>query len=325
MKAAVRTKYGPPDVLEIIDVETPAPGDSDVLVKVHAATVNRTDCGILRARPFIVRFFTGVFKPRLRVLGCEFAGRIEAIGKNVSAYKVGDRVFGFNEKGLGAHAEYMKMAENDALAVLPENISYEQGAASSEGAHYAYNCIKKASLKSGQKVLVNGASGGIGSAAVQLLKYFGVDVTAVCDTKNIELIRSLGADNVIDFTKNDFTKADQKYSFVFDAVGKSSFFKCKSLLRSGGIYISTDLGYMAQNVFLPLITAIIKPLIGNKKTMSPIPIDAKGSVRLIKNLMAAGKFRAVINRKYPLTQIADAYRYVERGLKTGNVVITMEE
>ncbi len=207
---------------------------------------------------------------------------------------------------------------------IPKNITYEQAAASTEGAHYAYNFINKVKLKSGQRILVNGATGAIGSAAVQLLKYFDVNVTAVCGTKNIELVKSLGANRIIDYTKEDFTKEDQKYSFVFDAVGKSSFFKCRRLLQQGGVYISSDLGYMAQNVFLPLITPIIKPMIGNKKTVFPIPTDIRRSILLIKKLIEQGKFKAVIDRKYPLEQIVEAYKYVEKGQKIGNVVITVE-
>jgi len=218
----------------------------------------------------------------------------------------------------------MTILEDKALTTIPSNITYEQAAASTEGAHYAYNFIKKVNLKSGQKFLVNGATGAIGSAAVQLLKYFGAYVTAVCNTKNIELVKSLGADKVIDYTKEDFTKDNQKYNFIFDAVGKSSFAKCKPLLQPGGVYISSDLGYMAQNVFLPLITPIIKPMIGNKKTVFTIPTDIKGSILLIKKLIEQGKFKAVIDRRYPLEQIVEAYRYVEKGQKTGNVVITVE-
>jgi NADPH:quinone reductase-like Zn-dependent oxidoreductase len=324
MKAAMRTTYGPPEVIDVREVEKPAPGDHDVLIRVHAATVNRTDCGILRARPFVVRFFSGMLRPRQRILGVEFAGQVEALGKNVSLFKVGDRVFGFHENGLGAQAEYLGVAEDDALAAMPEKATYEQAAASTEGAHYAYHCIRKANVQRGQDVLVNGASGAIGSAAVQLLKYFGATVTAVCDTKNVDLMGSLGADRVIDRIQEDFTRQEQKYDFVFDAVGKSSFFKCRPLLRPGGVYISTDLGRMGQNVFLPFITPLIKPLIGNKRTMSPIPADAKESVRLVKKLMETGHFKSVIDRSYPLAKIVEAYRYVETGLKTGNVVITME-
>ena len=215
----------------------------------------------------------------------------------------------------------MSMLEGKALTTIPGNITYEQAAASIEGAHYAYNFINKVNLKSGKKVLVNGATGAIGSAVVQFLKYFGViNVTAVCSTKNIELVKSLGADKVINYTKEDFTKEDQKYNFIFDTVGKSSFGKCKPLLQPDGVYISSELGYMAQNLFLALIT----PIIGNKKVIFPLPTDCRGSVLLIKKLIEKGKFKAVIDRKYPLEQIVEAYKYVEKGHKIGNVVITVE-
>ncbi|MFC1780751.1 NAD(P)-dependent alcohol dehydrogenase [Planctomycetota bacterium] len=325
MKAVVATKYGSPDVLKLKEVEKPIPKDNEVLLKVHATTVNRTDTATIRAKPFIIgRLMTGIFKPKKPIPGTEFAGKVEAIGKNVSSYKVGDKVFGFNEDGFGSHAQYMTIAEDKALTTMPKNITYEQAAASTEGAHYAYNFINKVNLKSGQKVLVNGATGAIGSAAVQLLKHFGVNVTGVCNTKDFELVKSLGADKLIDYQKEDFTKDNQKYNFVFDTVGKSSFAKCKSILQPGGVYISSDLGFMAQNIFLPLITPIIKPMIGNKKTVFPIPKDSKGSVLLIKKLIKKGKFKTVIDRKYPLEQIVEAYRYVEKGQKTGNVVITLE-
>ena len=320
MKAIVCTKYGPPEVLKLKEVEKPTPKDNEVLVKIYATTVNRTDCAVLRAEPFISRFVTGIFKPNKPILGTEFAGKIEAVGKNVTSYKIGDKVFGFDDSGSGSHAQYMTISEDKALTTIPRNITYEQSAASTEGAHYAYNFIKKVNLKSGQKVLVNGATGAIGSAAVQLLKYFDVNVTAVCNTKNIELVKSLGATKVIDYTKEDFTKEDQKYNFIFDTVGKSSFAKCKPLLQPGGVYISSDLGFMAQNLFLALIT----PIIGNKKVIFPLPTDCRESVLFIKKLIEKGKFKAVIDRKYPLEQTVEAYEYVEKGQKTGNVVITVE-
>jgi NADPH:quinone reductase-like Zn-dependent oxidoreductase len=320
MKAIVYTKYGPPDVLQLKEVEKPTPKDKEVLIRVYATTVNRTDCAMLRAEPFISRFFTGLFKPNKPILGTEFAGKIEAVGENVMSCKVGDKVFGFNEGGLGSHAQYMTISEDKALTTIPKNITYEQAAASTEGAHYAYNFIKKVKLRSGHKVLVNGATGAIGSAAVQLLKYFSANVTAVCNTKNIELVKSLGADKVIDYTKKDFTKDDQKYNFIFDAVGKSSFAKCKPLIQPGGVYISSELGSMAQNPFLALIT----PIIGNKKVIFPIPTDCRGSILFIKKLIEKEKFKAVIDRKYPLEQIVEAYRYVEKGHKKGNVVIIVE-
>ncbi|GAH37710.1 unnamed protein product, partial [marine sediment metagenome] len=309
MKAIVCTKYGPPDVLQLKEVEKPTPKDNKVLIKIYAATVNRTDCATLRAKPFFARFFTGIFKPNNPIFGTEFAGEIEAVGENVSSFKVGDIVFGFNENSFGAHAEYMTMSEDKALTTIPKNITYEQAAASTEGAYYAYNFINKVNLESGQKVLVNGATGSIGSAAVQFLKYFGVNVTAVCNTKDFELVKSLGAEKTIDYTKEDFTKNDQKYNYVFDAVGKSSFAKCKPLLQPGGVYMSSELGFMAQNIFFALIT----PIIGNKKVIFPLPSDCKGSILFVKKLIEKGKFKTVIDRKYPLEQIVEAYKYVEKG------------
>ena len=319
MKAIICHKYGSPDVIEIQEIEEPTPKDDEVLIKVHATTVNRTDTATLRAKPFIIgRLLTGILKPNKRTPGTEFSGQIEAVGKKVSSFEVGDKVFGFDNNDFGSHAQYKTISEGKGLATIPKNITYEQAAASTEGAHYAYSFIKKVNIERGQKVLVNGATGAIGSAAVQLLKYFGANVTAVCNTKNMELVKSLGADKIVDYTKDD-----QKYDFVFDAVGKSSFFKCKKLLQSGGVYISSDLGFMAQNIFLPLITPIIKPMIGNKKTVFPIPTDTQGSVLFIKKLIEEVKFKTVIDRKYPLEQIVEAYRYVEKGQKTGNVVITV--
>ena len=320
MKAIICTKYGPPDVLKLKEIEKPIAKDNEVLIKVYASTVNRTDTAFLRAKPFFSRLITGIFKPNKTIPGTEFAGIIEAAGKNVSSYKVSDKVFGFDDTGSGSHAQYMTISETKALAIIPKNLSYEQAAASTEGAHYAYNFIKKVNLKSGQKVLVNGATGAIGSAAVQLLKYFAINVTAVCSTKNIELVKSLGADKVIDYTKEDFTKVDQKYNYIFDAVGKSSFAKCKPLLQPGGVYMSSELGYMAQNIFFALVT----PIIGNKKVIFPVPTDLKGSILFIKKLIENGKFKTVIDRKYPLEKIVEAFRYVEEGQKTGNVVITVE-
>ncbi|MCP4260164.1 MAG: NAD(P)-dependent alcohol dehydrogenase [Planctomycetes bacterium] len=321
MKAIVYTKYGPPDVLELKEIEKPTPRDNEVLIKIFATTVNRTDCATLRAIPFFARLVTGILKPNKQIPGTEFAGKIEAVGKNVKSYKVGDKVFGFDDSGSGSHAQYMTISEDKALTTIPNNMTFEQAAASTEGAHYAINFINKVNLKSGQKVLVNGATGAIGSAAVQFLVYFGVNVTAVCNTKNIELVKSIGATKVIDYTKEDFTKVDQKYNFVFDTVGKSSFLKCKPLLKTGGVYISSELGFMAQNIFL----ALIKPIIGNKKVIFPLPTDCKGSILFIKKLIEKGKFKPVIDRKYPLEQIIEAYKYVEKGQKTGNVVITLEK
>jgi len=320
MKAIVCTKYGPPDVLQLKEVEKPTPKDNELLVKVHATTVNRTDCATRMAKPFFARFFTGLIRPKKTILGTEFAGEIEAVGKDVTSFKVGDKVFGFNGIDFGAHAEYMIMPEDGFLTTMPANMTYEEAAPSTEGAHYAHSFIRNANIQRGQRVLINGATGAIGSAALQLVKYFGADVTAVCNTKNVALVKSLGADKVLDYTKEDFTKDDQMYDAVFDTVGKSSFSRCKPLLKPGGIYISSELGYMAQNPILALVT----PIIGNKKVMFPIPKHSDENIVLFKKLIEAGKFKAVIDRCYSLEEIIEAYKYVETGQKTGNVVITLE-
>jgi len=321
MKAVVYTKYGSPDVLQLKEVDKPSPKSSEVLIRVFATTVNRTDCATVRAKPFFMRLVTGLFTPKKQIPGTDFAGKIEAIGKDVTSFSEGDKVFGFDDLGLCSHAQYLAFAEDKALAIIPENISYEQAAASIEGAHYAYNFINKVKLESTHKVLVNGATGAIGSAAVQLLKAFGADVTAVCNSKNLELVKSLGADRVIDYEKEDFTQQKQKYDFVFDTVGKSSFGKCKPLLNAGGVYISSELGWLYQNILFALYT----PIGDDKKVIFPVPTDIKGTVIIIKKLIEEGKFKAVIDRKYPLEEITDAYRYVEKGHKTGNVVITLGE
>ena len=326
MKAIVYTSYGTPDVLQLREVATPVPKDNELLVRVHATTVNRTDCANLSAKPFIMRFSLGLSKPKNQILGTEFSGIVEAAGKDVTSFKVGDKLFGFYDGVLSSYAEYLTVSEDKGLETMPANISFEQAAASLEGAHYAYNFINKVDLKKGDKVLVNGASGGIGSATVQLLKYFEVDVTATCDTKNLELIKSLGAGKVIDYTTTDFTLDDEQYDCVFDSVGKSTFGKCKRLLKPGGTYISSELGPYVQNVFYALITLAIGrlPFQEGKGVKFPYPPDIKRTAILIKKLIEEGKFKPVIDRTYPLEQIADAFRYVGKGLKTGNVVITIK-
>lgn len=318
MKSFIYTKYGPPEVLQLKEVPKPIPKDHELLIKVHATTVNRTDCGFLRGKPFITKFFSGLFSPRNRTLGNEFAGEIEVIGKDVTLFKKGEKVFGYNDIKFGAHAEFMIMAEDQPITTMPTNITYEEAASITEGAHYALSDIRAAKIKNGQNILVNGATGAIGSAALQLIKYFGAIVTAVCDTNNVDLVKSLGADEVIDYTKQDFTKINKTFDVVFDAVGKSSFKQCKPLLKKGGIYISTELGYMSQNPFLALIT----PLFGNKKVLFPIPTISKDDVIFFKELVENGWYTPVIDRRYSLEQIIDAYRYVETGQKTGNVIIT---
>ena len=319
MKAVIHTKYGPPEVLQLKEVEKPVPKDNEVLIKVYATTMNRTDCGFRSAVYFISRFFSGLLKPKYQTLGCEFAGVIEEVGKGVTAFRIGDKVFGYNDTKFGAHAEYMTTAENEAIVTMPSDLSFEDAAPITEGAHYALCDIRAAKVKSGQNVMIYGATGAIGSGAVQLAKYFGAKVTAVCNTKNVELLKSLGADVAIDYQKQDFTKTDQTFDFIFDAVGKSSFGACKPLLNKNGIYISTELGKNGENIFLALIT----PILGGKKVLFPLPTINKEDVVFLKGLVESGKFKPVIDRRYKLEQIVEAAKYVETGQKTGNVVITV--
>ena len=323
MKAIVYTQYGSPDVLHIKEVQKPEPKENEILVRVRATSVNRTDCANLRAKPFIMRFTMGLFKPKKIIMGTEFAGDVVEVGDGVTSFGVGDKVFGFDDTVLSSYAEYLVIPANKGVSTMPKNSTYQQAGACIEGAHYAYNIINKVDLVKGDKVLVNGASGGIGSATVQLLKYYGADITAVCNTKNMELVKSLGAVRIIDYTKEDFTKDQEKYDYVFDSVGKSTFGKCKSLLKPGGVYISSELGPWSQNLLYSLISGIFGSLPGyaGKKVRFPYPPNIKRSVLLVKKLVEEGKFKPVIDRSYPLEQVADAFRYVEKGQKTGNVSI----
>ena len=320
MKAALRKTYLPPELLRVEEIQKPVPRDHEVLVRVHATTVNRTDCAILTGKPFIMRLFTGLFKPSSPVPGTDFAGEIEAIGKEVSTFSVKEKVWGFHDSGYSTQAGYTTIPEKGNIALMPENFSFEKAAASLEGAHYAYNFIKKVSVNPGQHILINGATGAIGSAMLQFLKAYGTRVTAVCNTKNTELMQSLGADEIIDYTREDFTQKRAGYDYIFDAVGKSTFSRCKPLLKKGGIYISSEMGPGGQNPFLALLT----PLFGKKKVKFPLPTDIKGSMSFIQEQIEKGTFKPVIDRTYPLDQISQAYQYVMTGEKTGNVVIKMQ-
>lgn len=321
MKAIVYTKYGPPEVVKLMEVLKPIPKDDEVLVKVYASTVNRTDSGFRSAKYFISRFWSGLLRPKYQILGCEFSGIIEETGKSVTTFKKGDKVFGFDDKTLGGHGEYLTIAETAAVTLMPDNLRFDEAAALTEGAHYALVDIRAAKIERGQNVLVYGATGAIGSAAVQLLKHFGAIVTAVCNTKNLELVKALGADTVIDYQTQDFTKTANKFAFIFDAVGKSSFAQCKPLLTESGVYISTELGKNGENIFFALTT----PLWGGKKLLFPMPSITKKDIIFLKELVQKGEYKPVIDRQYKLDQIVEAYKYVESGQKTGNVVIIIVE
>ena len=321
MKAIVYKKYGPPEVAKLMEVIKPIPKDNEVLIKVFASTVNRTDSGFRSAVYFVSRFWSGLFRPKFSILGCEFAGVIEDIGKNVKEFTNGDKVFGFNDKSFGGHAEYLTIDETHALTTMPGDISFYKAAALTEGAHYALVNIRAAKIERGQNVLVYGATGAIGSAAVQLLKHFGAVVTAVCNTKNVALVKTLGADTVIDYETQDFTRTENKFQFIFDAVGKSSFGQCKPLLTEKGIYVSTELGKNGEI----LLYAITTSLLGGKKLLFPIPSITKKDVIFLKELFIKGEYNPVIDRHYKLDQIVDAYKYVESGQKTGNVILKIVE
>jgi NADPH:quinone reductase-like Zn-dependent oxidoreductase len=317
MRAVVYDRYGPPDVLRLEEVERPVPKDDEVLVKIHATTVNRSDCGWRSAQPFITRYFLGLRRPRRRILGSELAGEVEAVGAAVSQFEVGDHVWGVN--GFGAHAEFICVREDRPLAHKPAGLTFEEAASVCDGALIALACLRKGDLRRGRSILIYGASGSIGTAAVQLAKHFEADVTAVCNTKNVELVRSLGADRVVDYLQEDFTKNGETYDVVFDAVGKHSFRRCRRSVRPGGIYIDTDPGFMWHVPVLALLTRWI----GDKKVTLPIPKYTKKDVLLLKELVEAGKYRAVIDRCYPLEDVVEATTYVETGQKTGNVVLTV--
>jgi NADPH:quinone reductase-like Zn-dependent oxidoreductase len=320
MKAATRRQYCSPKDLKVELVPMPVLKDHEVRIRVHATTVNRTDLAVLSGKPYVMRLFTGLSKPKMSTPGTDFSGVIEAVGDKVQAFKAGDMVWGFNDEGLASQATYMRFSERGNIGLMPANLSFEQAAASLEGVHYARNFINKVTLQAGQQVLVNGASGAIGSALVQFLKYNQLSVTAVCGTENIARIKALGADRVIDYKTADFTKEAAQYDYVFDAVGKSTFSKCKPLLKEKGIYISSELGPNAQNPFLALIT----PLLGGKKVIFPFPIDVKASILFIKDLIEKGQFTPLIDRTYALEEIAAAYQYVALGQKVGNVVVKID-
>jgi NADPH:quinone reductase-like Zn-dependent oxidoreductase len=318
MRAVIFDRYGPPDVLRLEDVERPIPKEDEVLVRIHATTVNRTDTGFRSAEYFVSRFVTGLLRPRAnkRILGTEFAGEVEAVGAAVTEFKVGDRVFGVRS---GAHAEFICVRESGVLAHMPASMTFDEAAAVADGALTALTGLKKADVRTGRSILIYGASGSIGTAAVQLVRYFDAHVTAVCNTENVELVRSLGADEVVDYLQEDFTKNGKTYNVVFDAVGKQSFRRIRGSLKAGGLFLDTDPGFMWH---LPLL-ALVTRWVGDKKARLLIARFTKKDLLFLKELIEAGNYRAVIDRRYPLEDVVEATRYVETGQKTGTVVLTV--
>jgi NADPH:quinone reductase-like Zn-dependent oxidoreductase len=319
MRAVVHDRYGPPEVLRVGDVARPVPNEDEVLVGVHASTVTRTDTGLRNLEYPFSRLITGVRRPKRTIAGMEFAGRVEEVGTAVTDFRVGDDVFGI---AGGANAEYVTARESGVIAQKPTGLTYEEAAAVPDGSLLALTCLRPADPLRGKSVLVYGAAGSIGTAAVQLLAHdFGAEVTAVCDTKDVELVRSLGAPNVIDRFGEDFTKNGKTYDVIFDAVGKHSFRRCRRSLKPGGIYITADLGFMYHVPLLALVTRFV----GSKRAKLGIGRYRKDDLLLIKELVDAGKYRPVVDRTYALDDAVEANRYVETARKTGNVVLRVSE
>ncbi|MBV8195361.1 MAG: NAD(P)-dependent alcohol dehydrogenase [Candidatus Dormibacteraeota bacterium] len=315
MKAVVHDRYGSPEVLHVTDVPRPVPKPDEVRVRIHATTVSRTDAALRSAEPFMSRFFTGLRRPKRRILGADLAGEVDAVGAEVTEFTVGDRVFGLNAWRLGAHAQFVCVRQSGALVAMPPGMPFDEAAAVPDGAILALNALRPAALHEGKRILVYGASGSIGTAGVQLARAFGADVTAVCASKDFELMRSLGADEMIDYTREDFTKNGGAYDVVFDAVGTLSFMHCRGSLKRPGVYAATD---HLQNLLLDVWT---RHLADRKVVFRIPPRFRKSDMLLLKQLLEAGKYRAVIDRRYPLEQVMEATRYVETRQKTGNVVL----
>lgn len=315
MRAVVRDRYGPPDVLQVEEVERPVPAADEVLVRVHATTVTQTDCHMWRARPFLWRFMLGLRRPRRRILGLEFAGVVEAAGADVTELEVGDPVFGLK---TGSHAEYVCVRESGIIARIPEDMSFEQAAGVADGMCEAIAALRAGSVGEGTNLLIYGASGSLGTGAVQLASYLGAHVTAVCGTKNLELVRSLGADEVIDYQAEDFMRNGQSYDVIVDAVGKHNYLRARRSLVPGGLFVATD-----RLFHLPLM--FLTRFIGSTRVVFSMGTPWKReSVLLLKELLEAGRYRPVIDRVYPFEEVAEAARYVESWQKVGNVVLTLD-
>ena len=319
MKAAVYDRYGPPDVVHVTEVQTPVPRDNEVLVRIRATTICAADWRLRKADPFLVRFFNGFWKPKRRVLGTEFAGTIESAGKNVTRFHAGDEVFGSTGFTFGAHAEYFCLPETGAIDTKPRNMTHEEAAAVMFGATSALSFLRRAKIQAGQRVLIYGASGSVGVFAVQLAKHFGAHVTGVCSTANLELVKSLGADAVVDYTREDFSKAGRVYDVVFDTVGKSGISRTIKSLKRGGVYVQIG-GSSPLSTALGLLWIAITR---QARVVSGVATLAAGDMAFFKTLIEQGQMRTVIDRRYPLNEIVEAHRYAEAGHKKGHVVIVV--
>jgi NADPH:quinone reductase-like Zn-dependent oxidoreductase len=321
MRAAVRQKYGPPESLLIKEIPVPKPGKGEVLIRVQATTVNRTDCAGLTGKPYAIRLFSGLLKPKKISTGTDFTGVVERVGEGVKDFMPGDRVFGFNDNGAGTHAQYVLFPVGNNIRHIPDSVSFENAAASLEGAHYALNFLNKVNVNSGDHILVIGGTGAIGSALVQILNHIGANVTAVCRAEHFERVKELGAHRVIDYMNDDFTRYPEKYNHVFDSVGKSSFGVCKKLMKHDGIYISSELGKNWENLFLAL-TATFR---SGPNVIFPVPTNIGATLDYMYKLLEQGKFRPLIDKIITLEELPEAFRYTCSGQKVGNVVVRLWE
>jgi NADPH:quinone reductase-like Zn-dependent oxidoreductase len=321
MKAIVCQKYGPPEVLQLKEVEKPAPKENEVLIRTHVATVTSGDwrvrsLDVPAGFGLIMRLVFGILKPKQPILGTELAGVIESVGRDVRKFTPGDRVFAFSDAAMGCYAEYKCMPEDGAVVRIPSNLSFEEAAAMSFGGTTALHFLRKAKLRGGEKVLINGASGGVGTAAVQLAKHLGAEVTGVCSSANVELVRALGANHIVDYTKEDFTQNGETYDVILDTVGKTPFSRCRASLKEGGRLLLVLAG-------LPeMLLAPCRSMMSSKKIIAGSATGAADELRFLADLAEKGLFRPVIDRSYPFEQIVEAHRYVDTGRKKGNVVVT---
>jgi len=326
MKAAVYRRYGPPEVIQIEEVERPVPKDNQVLIRIHATTVSAADWRMRRALPFIVRFMTGLWRPKkIQILGMEFSGTVESVGRAVTRFREGDEVFGSSGFKFGTHAEYISLPEDALLALKPVNMSFEEAAAVLFGGVSALHFLRKTHIQAGQHVLIYGASGSVGVFAVQLAKHFGAHVTGVCSTGNLDLVKSLGADAVVDYTKEDFSRVGRVYDIVFDTVGKSGFSRSLQSLKPGGFYVRVGGSGRLSSILWGIIQEKWASGMGAAKVIGGTGRGTGADLSFLKELIEGGKLRTVIDRRYSLTEIAEAHKYVEAGHKKGHVVILLEQ
>ncbi len=317
MKAVYRTVYGSPEILEVREVDLPKPKEKEVLIRIACTTVNRTDCGVVLGNYLLMQLFTGLGKPKNPIPGTDFSGTIEALGSQVEHFSVGDRVYGLNDNSHATQAEYCTWPADESLIKIPEDVSFEEAVAGVEGGHYALNFLNKVKLNPGQRVMVNGGTGAIGSAAIQMLVDRGIHVVATCRSEHSERVLALGASRVIDYTAVDFTQQDEQYDFVFDAVGKSRFRSCKRIMKPGSAYISSELGPNAENIPLSILGLLYR----GKRVKFPVPVDIPRSLKYLNELFGRSAYKPLIDQAFALDNVQEAYTYVMSEQKVGSVLL----